>query len=332
MPAQSPKIPQRIHIQTLPSACDFCLFFGMKFGKLEHVDGVDFSLPADHPQTGAVLGRLAPRPQAPQIYLGATGWSNPEWVGHWYPPKTKPGDYLLHYARQFGTIEFNTTHYRIPDPELVARWYQLAAKGFQFCPKVPQQISHYARLHAEAATTAFCAAIAGLEEKLGPTFLQLPDTHHPGDAASVMAFARAWPEELPLHWEFRHPDWYRGHRNAEATFELLAELGQGHVVTDVAGRRDVLHMRLTCPTLVLRFVGNGLHPSDYQRTDDWAARLGEWAAQGLRAAYVFIHQPEMELVPEFTQHWLHRIEAELGVRPLAPTLWTPPPPIQQSLF
>lgn len=304
----------------------------MKFGKLEDISAVDFHMPEDHVQTRAVLSRQGPGPAAPRIYLGATGWSNPEWVGRWYPPKTKAADYLQHYSRQFGTIEFNTTHYRIPDPELVERWYHTAAKGFQFCPKVPQQISHYSRLKADDATTAFVAAIAGLQEKLGPTFLQLPDSHHPGDAASVMAFARAWPQELPLHWEFRHPDWYKGHRNAEATFDLLAELGQGHVITDVAGRRDVLHMRLTCPTLVLRFVGNQLHPSDYQRTNDWAARLREWAAQGLQAAYVFIHQWDMELVPEFTQHWVQRIQAELGVQPVAPKLWTPPPPIQQSLF
>lgn len=304
----------------------------MKFGKLDHVDGVDFRLPEDHPQTTAVLQRQGPGPHAPRIYLGATGWSNPEWVGTWYPPKTKAADYLLHYSRQFGTIEFNTTHYRIPDPELVARWYHLAARGFQFCPKVPQQISHYARLKAEAATTTFCAAIAGLAEKLGPTFIQLPDAHGPQDAASVMAFARAWPEELPLHWEFRHPDWFRGQRQAEATFDLLAELGQGHVVTDVAGRRDVLHMRLTCPSLVLRFVGNGLHASDYRRTDDWVARLRDWAGAGLQAAYVFIHQPEMPAVPGFTQYWLAGVQAALGVAPVAPVLWTPPPTMQQSLF
>jgi uncharacterized protein YecE (DUF72 family) len=332
LPHRGGRSIEKIQHQHIPFAHFFGLFFGMKFGKLDRVDAVDFRLPEDHVQTGAVLGRIGSGTQAPRIYLGATGWSNPEWVGRWYPPKTKSTDYLLHYSRQFGTIEFNTTHYRIPDPALVARWYAMAAKGFQFCPKVPQQISHYARLKAEAATTAFCSAIAGLGEKLGPTFLQLPDTHHPGDAASVMAFARAWPQELPLHWEFRHPDWYSGHRLAEATFELLAELGQGHVVTDVAGRRDVLHMRLTCPTLVLRFVGNHLHPSDYQRTNDWAARLREWTTQGLQAAYIFIHQPEMEEVPEFTQHWLQRIQAELGITALAPTLWSPPPPAQQSLF
>jgi uncharacterized protein YecE (DUF72 family) len=303
----------------------------MKFGKLESLARVDFRMPADHPQTAQVLsvsGTLGP----PAIYVGATGWGNPEWNGTWYPAKTKAADFLLHYAKQFGTIEFNTTHYRIPDAEQIAKWAEAAAPGFKFCPKVPQQISHYARLKADDATSEFCAAVAGLESFLGPTFLQLPDHHGPEAAASVLQFARTWPQELPLHWEFRHPDWFRGHAQAEAVFRELQRLGQGTVITDVAGRRDVLHMRLTNPVLVLRFVGNHPHATDYARTLDWVQRIRAWSQAGLREAYIFIHQPEMEEVPPFCAHWSELLAGATHADIRQPKPWTPPPPIQQSLF
>ena len=293
----------------------------MKFGKLLDLRGVDLSLPDDHPRTSAVLERSTrPPQQPPRIFLGATGWSNKEWVGTWYPKGTKAGDYLRHYSRQFNTIEFNTTHYRIPMPDLVERWYKGAAADFRFCPKVPQQISHRARLRAEEPTLRFVDAVRGLKEKLGPIFLQLPDYHGPEQANLVLDFLKSWPPELELHFEFRHPDWFSGlHPGAEDVFGALEAAGQGAVITDVAGRRDVLHMQLTNPTLVLRFVGNGGHPSDYTRTDEWIARLKEWSEKGLREAFLFIHQPEMEMVPEFTAYWAKGLNEALGVDAPVPT-------------
>lgn len=294
----------------------------MKFGKLYDLRGVDLSLPDDHPRTRRVLaesGRKAG--EKPRIYLGATGWSNREWVGNYYPAGTKPADYLRHYSRQFNTIEFNTTHYRIPDSELVYRWYTGAGPGFKFCPKIPQQISHRARLSAEDATNRFVAAISGLQEKLGPTFLQLPDYHGPDAGRSVLQYLKDWPQELGLHWELRNPDWFVAENAAaDRIYDALEGAGQGMVITDVAGRRDVLHMQLTNAVLVLRFVGNGLHATDYLRADAWAGRLGEWCEMGLREAYIFIHQPEMEQVPAYTAYWAEALLRTTGVQTAVPKI------------
>lgn len=305
----------------------------MDFGKLSDIQAVDFALPADHPQTGRVFAdNLQMQGRRPLIYVGATGWSNPEWNGAWYPEKTKPADFLHHFSRQFGTIEFNTTHYRIPDAGLIERWYEGAAAGFQFCPKVPQQISHQGRLKAQEATTQFCANIVGLREKLGPIFIQLPEYHGPDQSGLVLDFARKWPRELPLHWEFRHPAWFRGLPQVEDVFGELAELGQGTVVTDVAGRRDVLHMRMTNPVLVLRFVGNGLHPSDFSRTQAWVERMRAWTDAGLYAAYIFIHQPHLPDAPGFCAEWSQALSQVLDTPVTTPKPWTPPISTQQSLF
>ena len=304
----------------------------MNFGKLHDVSQVDFMLPSDSPRTERVLQHSAKTFAGPvQIFLGATGWSNPEWVGKWYPPRTKPTDYLQHYSRIFNTIEFNTTHYRIPQSELVERWEGSAAVGFAFCPKIPQQISHRAKLKAEEPTLRFVEAIAAFKAKLGPCFIQLPDHHGPRELDLIQHFIETWPREVALQWEVRHPDWYAAAGgNAGEYWDSLEANGHGTVITDVAGRRDVLHMTLTTPVLMLRFVGNGLRPSDYARADAWIARIQAWAGAGLQKAFIFIHQPEMDQVPGFTGYWAQGLNRALGL-----SLHVPEPlptTIQGTLF
>lgn len=287
----------------------------MKFGKLLDLRGVDFSLPTDHPQTERVLAAHAQRsPQAPQIYLGATGWGNKEWLGTWYPTRTKPAEFLRPYSRQFQTIEFNSTHYRVPDEATVERWYQLSEPDFRFCPKLPQFISHKQRLrNAHSSTDEFLNSVSGLREKLGPIFMQLPENFGPSEVDFLLAYLEDWPRTVPLYLEMRHPEWFQGGPAAEAVYAQLEELGYGTVISDVAGRRDVLHMRLPNPVLVLRFVGNGGHPSDAQRANDWVQRLKQWLDQGLRSAWLFIHQPEMHMVPDHTVFWAQRIREVCGI-------------------
>jgi hypothetical protein len=89
-------------------------------------------------------------------------------------------------------------------------------------------------------------------------------------------------------------------------------------------------MQLTTPVLMLRFVGNGLRPSDYTRTDAWIARIADWSRRGLKQAWLFIHQPEMEMVPEFTAYWAKGLNKACGL-----SLNIPKPieiPIQGTLF
>lgn len=289
----------------------------MNFGKVADLTGIDLSLPPDAPRTARVLERALRshgKPQKIKVFLGATGWSNREWQGTWYPAKAKPQDYLRHYSKLFNTIEFNTTHYRIPEPELVERWHDEAAEGFVFCPKIPQQISHRARLRAEEPTLRFAESMKGLGNRLGPCFIQLPDHHGPAEGNLIRGFLKQWPSALPLHWELRHPDWFSAEGGpAGEGWDALEAAGHGSVITDVAGRRDVLHMALTTPVLMLRFVGNGLHPSDYERTAAWVERIADWAGRGLQESYIFIHQPEINDVPGFTAHWARELNKALGL-------------------
>ena len=292
----------------------------MKFGKVSTLEGIDFDLPPDHPQTREVL-QASKGDGQPRVFLGATGWGNREWVGSWYPRRTKQSEYLRHYSKQFGTIEFNSTHYRVPTQDMVARWKDLAAPGFTFCPKVPQSISHFQHLQGPGSSTQeFVDAIHGLDEFLGPVFLQMPERTRPSHCDVMWRNFRDWSGRVPLHLELRHPDFFLGTSEVDDFYSALQELGQGTVITDVAGRRDVLHMRLTNPVLVLRFVGNGLHSSDYSRVDAWTRRLKQWIDLGLQEAYLFIHQPEMKQVPEYTRYWAQKIAEHCDLQVRKPEL------------
>jgi len=269
----------------------------MKFGKLTDLTGVDLSLPPDHPQTKQVLNRLDP--VKPNFYVGGTQWGKSEWIGKWYPKGTKQADFLHHYSRQFNTIELNATHYRVFPEKTVRNWFEQTPAHFRFCPKWPQIISHRMRFRqAELITTDFLRTLLQLEDKLGPSFIQLPPNFTPNWADVLIAYLQALPRDLPVTVEFRHPDWFTGSAAAERVFDVMELLGIGTCLSDTAGRRDVVNMRLTTDFFLLRFVGNGLHETDLERMKDWAQRLSDWTANGLREVYVFMHQPDALLTPE----------------------------------
>lgn len=284
----------------------------MKFGKLSSIEGVDFSLPPDASTNPKVLAKNPHQSRPTSIYLGCTGWSMKEWVGSVYPKGTRAKDFLHHYSRQFNTIELNTTHYRIPDQKTIQKWYEESADDFRFCPKIPQSISHSKRLGLGTdLIPAFTQAIAGLEEKLGCCFMQLPPYFKASQIQQLETFIGAFPSDLPLAIEVRHESWYSDKNKLEALLELLIDNGISFVITDVAGRRDVLHMAITSPIVMVRFVGNGLHPTDYRRADEWVQRLKSWIGPGLHEVYFFPHEPDNILAPEMTDYFAKAIQANI---------------------
>ena len=275
----------------------------MKFGAAKDPGAVHYELPLDPLANAARLDRfeLGPGEGKPLIYLGATGWSMREWVGKWYPKGTKTPDYLREYGKQFNTIELNTTHYRIPDDELVRKWVAAVPDDFRFCPKVPQHISHRTDFgHREGHLTRFVAALDGMGEKMGCAFAQLPPYFDTGRLNLLTQFLDRWPRLLPLAVEVRHASWFEDPFATESLMDALAARGVAAVITDVSGRRDVLHNYVTAPRTMVRFVGNGLIPSDYERLTEWGDKLREW---NLPETYFFPHEPENVLAPDASA-WL----------------------------
>jgi len=303
----------------------------MEFGKLPRVDGVDFRLPAEDARSRQVLsGRPA---ASPRVYVGPTGWTTKEWLGRVYPPQAAGAALLQHYGQAFTTVELNTTHYRVPDEATVARWREAVPEDFRFAPKFPQEVSH-APVLAEAVEAArlFCARMGGLGEKLGRSFLQLPPGFGPSQASQLAAFLDALPAGYPLAVELRHPGWFSRGWLVPSLFRLLADRGVVAVMTGVAGRRDVLHATLTAPAGMVRFVGNGLHPTDFTRLDAWVERLAGWLAAGVEEVFFFTHEPDNVLAPELSNALVERLNRTCGLSLRAWRPWQPPGGTQLSLL
>lgn len=287
----------------------------MEFGKVDRtlLDTVDFSLPAD----GKFIDRLPMTGEATKIYLGAPKWGIKEWIGMIYPEKTKDAQFLDHYIKSFSGIELNTTHYQIYPETTIARWAEKAdGKEFMFCPKFPQSISHYSDLSSTRAheiTDRFLSSIVNFGEHLGPLFLQLSDKYGPQKKHALYDYLQRLPRDLDITLEVRHPDWYTEPHRSEL-FGLLSELGIGTVITDVSGRRDCAHMEVTSPVVLVRFVGNALHPTDYPRIDAWVERIGVWMQKGLKAIHFYVHQPGELYTPELTAYLVERLNTTYGLQ------------------
>jgi uncharacterized protein YecE (DUF72 family) len=244
-----------------------------------------------------------------------------EWIGKVYPRGSKAKDFLRLYTQQFNTIELNTTHYRIPDPATIENWRNQSADDFKFCPKVPQTISHRANLGmADPQLRQFWDAVAGLEEKLGCCFIQLPPNFSVDKKHLLEQFLQTWPSSIPLAVELRHPSWYTHPDQTRSMLELLARHQKAAVITDVAGRRDVLHMGLSHPISMIRFVGNDLHETDYQRIDAWVQRLENWYQKGLQRVYFFTHEPDNIRAPELAAYLMHTARRIPGLQLRGPDL------------
>lgn len=302
----------------------------MKFGKTDKLSTVSFDFPVEPLANRARLDRyeLGTDQGKPHVYIGATGWSMKEWVGKWYPAKTRTADYLREYGKQFNTIELNTTHYRIPTPETVKKWYDAVPADFRFCPKVPQTISHRNDFGAhEGHLQAFVASLDGMREKMGCAFIQLPPYFGADRLNLLMGFLDRWPGVLPLAVEVRHESWFADPFATEALMDALAARNMAAVITDVAGRRDVLHNYITAPRTMIRFVGNGLPDSDFARMKAWTDKLREW---NLPETYFFPHQPDNILSPDASAWLARHIEADGFAETRGPSVWQGPE--QMSLF
>jgi len=289
----------------------------MKFGKLlpDEINGIDFTLPADAQFVTHVLpGQPA---TAPKAYVGCAKWGRKEWLGKIYPVGTKESAFLSAYVRHFNTIELNATHYKIYGPETIAKWAdQASGTAFRFCPKVPQLISHYSDLSSEKAhryTDEFLTGIQAFGEHLGPVFLQLSERYAPSRQGALFQYLRQWPRDLACFLEVRHHSWFADQSVSQALFSLLHELGIGAVITDTAGRRDVVHMQLTVPKAMIRFGGNHLHPTDYSRIDAWVDRIDSWMQQGLQEVYFFMHQHDETDTLELCAYTVERLNAVCGL-------------------
>lgn len=289
----------------------------MDFGRLPDNEFplVDFTLPADTILTTKVL-KEACKPLKPDLYVGCAKWGRKEWVGMIYPPKTREADFLAEYVKHFNSIELNAIFYGMPKKEQVKTWREKAEASrsdFKFFPKFTQSISHIKRLKdAEELTSQYLESISEFGNALGPAFLQLSDNFGPKSFEILKNYLEKLPVDFEVFVELRHKDWYEDIVARRDLFDMMYSLKKGSVITDASGRRDCVHMELATPDAFIRFVGNGLHPTDYSRIDAWVERLADWKELGLNKIYFFLHQHDEKDTPILADYTIQKLNEKLG--------------------
>ena len=290
----------------------------MEFGRVnpEELATVDFTLPPDPELTINTL-KAAKSNQPLQVHVGCAKWGRKEWIGQIYPPKTKEANFLDEYVKHFDCIELNATFYNVYGPDTITKWKAKAESNphFKFCPKFSQSISHIRRLkNAEDITTSYYEGVMAFGDKLGPLFLQLSDNYTPKSFPELKAYLEQLPKDVPVFVELRHKEWFAVPENRDKVFAMLRDLNIGAVITDATGRRDVVHMNLPTPHAFIRFVGNGLHPTDYTRVDEWVERIKQWQQLGLQSVWFLMHQHEEEFSPKLADYVVEKLNEALGTQ------------------
>jgi len=154
------------------------------------------------------------------LYTGTSGYSFREWVGPFYPPKTKPTDYLAFYASRLNSVEINHTFRRFPTSKLLASWAEKTPESFAFSLKMHQSITHRARLKDVGESVKdFIKAAEPLGARLGAILFQLPP-YFRADLDRLKAFLKDLPTGHRYAMEFRHESW-----NEPAVVEALRDRG-----------------------------------------------------------------------------------------------------------
>jgi len=273
----------------------------MQFGKLpqiDHLNEAHFALPETRFWGSESHSSC-------RVFAGGTTWNIPQWVGSTYPAKTPRRLFPEAYGKQFGTIEFNATHYRIYPAQKMKEWADAVPASFRFCAKFPQIISHFRRFNqCEGPTDDFIDGLLALGPKRGPAFIQLPPHFAPKHADALWAYLQHWPRELAISIEFRHPDWFVGE---QTHWERLASLGVGAVISDTAGRRDALHMQVTAPHVLVRFGGYEGHPEDVKRLESWAHWIEDAERHGVSEFHLLVHEPDSIHTPHTCRTFYARL-------------------------
>jgi uncharacterized protein YecE (DUF72 family) len=217
------------------------------------------------------------------VRIGCSGWNYQHWRELIYPKGLPASKWLQHYATLFDTVEVNSTFYRLPRVEAVARWVEQTPPEFVFTIKSSRYLTHLKRLtDLKGGIARFYERIEPLvrSPKMGPVLWQLPGNFH-RDYDRLRAALEALPPGRHC-FEFRHESWF-----TPEVYDLL----RGHAVALVIGdhpERPFQSHELTADWTFIRFhYGHRGRKGNYSETEleQWARRLEEWR----RGVEIFVY-------------------------------------------
>jgi uncharacterized protein YecE (DUF72 family) len=203
------------------------------------------------------------------ISIGTSGWRYPEWRDGFYRGVSQRR-WLGHLAEHVGTIEINSSFYRLQPQSNYRKWTAETPPDFTFAVKGPKLITHVKRLrHIEDPLKTFLDSIE-LGTKRGPIIWQLPPSLR-FDQAVLRDFLAALPAGRhalePRHESFR----------TDTYFDLLRAHSIAHVVSDAPTFPCI--EAVTADFAYVRLHGHDeLYISSYddQQLDRWADKIRGW--------------------------------------------------------
>jgi uncharacterized protein YecE (DUF72 family) len=209
-----------------------------------------------------------------RVRVGCSGWNYADWREVVYPRGLPQSRWLEHYATLFDTVEVNSTFYRLPRREAVARWVEQTPDDFVFAVKASRYLTHIRRLtDLVAGVERFFERIEPLARspKMGPVLWQLPANFHRDDERLSSALSALPPGRHCF--EFRHETWF-----VPEVYGLLREHGAALVIGDHPNRSFQSH-ELTADWTFIRFhYGHRGRNGNYseRELDEWAERIDGW--------------------------------------------------------
>jgi uncharacterized protein YecE (DUF72 family) len=223
-----------------------------------------------------------------EIRIGTCSWADDALSKHWYPKGLPAGERLGYYAQHFDTVEVDSTYYRLPGEEMVARWaertpdeFVMHVKAFGLMTRHPVKLDalppdlrddaptddkgRVERPSREFRAEVFRRFLEALEPlrsagKLGGILFQFPSyVVYKDRSLDYLQWAREQLGDDEMLVEFRHVSWLDDEHRDE-TLRFLEELRATHVIVDaprIEGAKNVTPtvLALTSPMAYVRFHG-----------------------------------------------------------------------------
>lgn len=256
-----------------------------------------------------------------RIHVGTQGWNYDAWVGPFYPPYTRPVDFLSMYSRAFSTVEVDSTFYGVPAATTFQSWIDRTPDDFVFSLKLPQEITHEQRLRDSLGISEqFYERARQLGAKLGPILVQLAPDFDSSELPALVDFAGKAPKDLRFTIEFRHRGWM-----TEGVVALLRDRNIGLTLVDGRWipRRIMLSLakRPTADFVYIRWMGPNRDLVDYSRVQvDRTREIDAWieAIEEIRGRVSDVYG---YVANHFTGHspaTAREIQQRLGLEPVDP--------------
>jgi uncharacterized protein YecE (DUF72 family) len=217
------------------------------------------------------------------VRVGCSGWMYDSWRGRLYAEREPKRRWLELYARQFDTVEVNSTFYRLARREAVAGWVAQTPSKFLFSVKASRYLTHIRRLAGiEEGIRRFYEPLGPLIEagRLGPVLWQLPENFHRDDERleGLLELLSAGAHTI----EFRHPSWF-----VPEVMELLRRHGVALTIGDSPSRPFQTYEATTGWRYIRFHYGSRGRNGNYSATEiaEWARRIDHWRRHEMVYAY-----------------------------------------------